>query len=58
MALTGYASSSLVPYTCSSYDFSGRYSNTDWISKNFTGIGANHYELVIRFSVGYMGTWS
>lgn len=58
MSLVGYSSSKANPYVCSIYTFSGKYVNSDYLSKNFTGIGANHYELVIRFNVGYIGTWS
>ena len=58
MDLTGYASSTLTPYTCSSYVFSGQYAANDFLTKNFTGIPLNHYALVIRFSVGYIGAWT
>ena len=58
MSLFGYDSSSLTPHTCTNYTFSGQYTSTDYLSKNFTGIPLNHYALVVRYNVGYLGTWS
>ena len=29
----------------------------DYLSKNFTSIPLNHYAMVVRFNVGYMGFW-
>ena len=29
----------------------------DYISKTFSNIPLNHYELVVRFGIGFMGTW-
>lgn len=58
MALTGYTSSKPSPITCTNYTFSGQYTNQDFISKNFTNIPTNHYSIIIRFSVGYIGTWT
>lgn len=58
MMLASYTSSNLTSKVCSIYTLSGQYIDTDYISKNFTNINASHYQLVIRFSVGYIGTWS
>lgn len=58
MTLAGYTSSQLATRTCSNYTFSGQYTNTDFISKNFTNIPLNHYAVVVRFNVGYIGTWA
>ena len=55
MSLFGYTSSNPTPLTCSNYTFSGQYISSDYIYKNFTGIPLNHYALVVRFNVGYMG---
>jgi hypothetical protein len=43
---------------CGIYNMSGGYVDYDWIAKNYTKIPVNHYNLIIRFSVGYIGTWS
>jgi hypothetical protein len=58
MILASYTSSNMSSHTCSVYTLSGQYIDSDYISKNFTGINPSHYQLVIRFSVGYIGTWS
>jgi len=58
MTLFGYTSSQYTPVTCTNYTFSGQYTNSDYIFKNFTNIPLNHYALVVRFNVGYIGTWS
>jgi hypothetical protein len=58
MILASYTSSNLSSVTCSVYTLSGQYVDIDYISKNFTNINPSHYQLVIRFSVGYIGTWS
>lgn len=55
MSLFGYTSSNPTPLTCTNYTFSGQYIASDYIYKNFTGIPLNHYALVVRFNVGYMG---
>jgi hypothetical protein len=57
MSLTGYTSSKASTVTCTNYTFSGQYTNQDYISKNFTNIPLNHYSILVRFSVGYIGTW-
>lgn len=57
MSLTGFTSSKTTPVTCTNYTFSGQYTNSDYLFKNYTGIGLNHYAIVVRFSVGYIGTW-
>ena len=58
MDLSGYSSSRLIPHTCTNYTFSGQYVSTDYLSKNFTGIPFNHYALVVRFNVGFLGIWN
>lgn len=58
MSLTGFTSSKSTPITCTNYTFSGQYVNSDYLFKNYTGIPLNHYAIVVRFSVGYIGTWS
>jgi hypothetical protein len=58
MSLFGYTTSNPTPKTCSNYTFSGEYSSNDYLYKNFTGIPLNHYALVVRFSVGYIGNWT
>jgi len=58
MSLYGYNSDSLTPVTCTNYTFSGKYTANSYLSKSFTNIPLNHYALVVRFSVGYLGTWS
>jgi len=58
MNLFGYSTTNPTPHTCTNYTFSGQYTANDYISKNFSGIPLNHYALVIRYNVGYMGTWN
>ena len=57
MSLFGYTSTNPTPFTCTNYTFSGEYTANDYIYKNFTGIPLNHYALVVRFNVGYIGIW-
>jgi hypothetical protein len=38
MNLTGYSTSNSNPHVCSNITFSGKYINTDYLEKNFTGI--------------------
>jgi hypothetical protein len=58
MSLAGFTSSQATPVTCSNYTFSGQYTNSDYLFKNYTGLSGNHYAVVVRFNVGYVGTWS
>lgn len=58
MSLAGFTSSSPTPVTCTNYTFSGKYASNDYLYKNYTGIALNHYAIVIRFSVGFIGAWS
>lgn len=58
MSLAGFTSSSLTPITCTNYTFSGQYANSDFLFKNYTGIALNHYAVVVRFNVGYVGAWT
>ena len=57
MSLFGYTSSSPTPLICTNYTFSGQYTADDYLTKNFTNIPLNHYAVVVRFNVGYMGFW-
>jgi hypothetical protein len=56
--LTGYSTSKTTPHTCDVYTLSGQYVAGDFIRKTFTGIPLNHYQVVVRFGVGFMGTWN
>jgi len=58
MSLYGYSSSEPTPVTCTNYMFSGQYTANSYLSKTFSNIPLNHYAVVVRFSVGYLGTWS
>lgn len=58
MDLSGYSTSKPTPQTCDQYTVSGQYVAGDYIQKTLTGIPLNHYELVVRFSIGHIGTWS
>ena len=58
MSLAGYSSTQVSPVTCSNYTFSGQYTSADYLFKNFTNIALNHYQIIVRFNVGYVGTWS
>jgi len=58
MSLAGYTSTKSSTITCTNYTFSGQYTSNDYLDKNFTNIPLNHYALVIRFNVGYIGAWS
>lgn len=57
LSLTGFSSSNPNTFTCAGLPFSGKYVNTDYLEKNFTGIATEHFELVIRFNLGYFGAW-
>ena len=57
MDLTGYISNNPTPTSCGAYQLSGKYTSGHYISKTFTDLGTNHYETVIRFGVGYIGSW-
>jgi hypothetical protein len=43
MDLSNYQSSNLNVITCGNYAFAGDYAKNDYLSKNFTGLGTNHY---------------
>lgn len=58
MDLSGYSSSKPGPQTCDVYFLSGQYVAGDYIQKTFTGLPLNHYQVVIRFGIGYIGTWN
>jgi hypothetical protein len=57
MNISTYNTSSNTIKLCGAYNLSGQYIYTDYISKNFTSIPINHYELVVRFGIGFIGTW-
>lgn len=57
MNYDGYSTNSPSPKTCGIYTFSGAYTGHHYINKKFANIPLNHYELVIRFGIGYMGSW-
>lgn len=56
--LTGYSTTKHVPQTCGMYSLSGQYVAGNYIQKTFTGLPLNHYQVVVRFGVGFMGTWN
>lgn len=58
MDLTGYSSSKTGPQICDQYSLSGQYVAGDFIQKTFTGLPLNHYQVVVRFGVGYIGSWN
>lgn len=58
MDISGYQTSKPVTQICSQYTLSGAYVAGDYIQKTFTSIPTNHYQLVLRFGVGYIGTWA
>jgi len=58
MNYIGYQSTQYTSQTCTFYTFSGKYTNLDYIQKTFTNIPLNHYAIVVRFSVGYIGNWA
>jgi hypothetical protein len=57
MVLTNYITSNAVTQACGVYQFSGRYDSGDYLYKQFT-LPANHYEVIVRFSVAHIGIWS
>lgn len=56
--MTGYSSSKPTPFLCSTYHLSGQYAAGDFLQKTFTNIPLNHYQLIIRFGIAYLGAWS
>lgn len=58
MDLSGYSSSKPTPLPCDQYTLSGQYVAGDFIQKTFTGLPLNHYQVVVRFGVGYIGSWN
>lgn len=58
MDLTGFITSNPTPVTCPNYTLSGEYTANDYIGKNYTNIPLNHYALVVRFEIAYIGTWT
>ena len=55
--LNGYSTSNNTLVTCDKYSFSGSYTAGGFISKTFNNIPLNHYQIVIRFSLGMIGSW-
>lgn len=58
MDLSGYFSSKPGPQVCDQYALSGQYTAGDFIQKTFTGLPLNHYQVVVRFGIGYIGSWN
>ena len=60
MSITGYETSKPETSTCGAYSLSGKYIKNDYISKKFSipNTNGNHYQLVIKFVVAYIGSWS
>lgn len=58
MDISTYSTNKPAVQSCGLYKMSGQYVSGDYIQKTFTGIPLNHYQLVIRFGVGHIGTWN
>lgn len=58
MDISSYSTNKPTTQTCSIYTVSGQYTAGDYIQKTFSGIPLNHYQLIVRFGVGYIGTWN
>ena len=58
MDTSTFITTSSSPLTCNNYTFSGEYTANDFISKNYTNMPLNHYQLVIRFNLAFLGTWN
>ena len=58
MSLVGYKSSKPTTFVCDQYEFAGKYVAGDYITKDFTKIPKNHYEIIVRFGIGFMGNWN
>ena len=57
MDLNGYSTNNPTPASCGDYQLSGQYTADSYIAKTYTGLGTNHYQVVVRFGVGYIGSW-
>ena len=57
MDIGGYSTDNPSPIQCGEYWLSGQYTAGSYLSKTFNGLGTNHYQIVIRFGVGYIGSW-
>lgn len=57
MDLSGYSTTKPTPQICDAYTLSGQYVAGDYISKTFTNFPLNHYQIIVRFGIGYIGTW-
>ena len=57
MSLVAYSATKTTPETCGQYQLSGANVANDYISKTFTNLPSNHYEVVIRFNMGTVGNW-
>jgi hypothetical protein len=58
MDYSGYVTTQTIPKVCGNYTFTGTLTANDYLGKNFTGFPANHYAVVVRFSLGHMGNWT
>lgn len=60
MSLEGYQSSKPESVSCGDYSFSGEYVAGDYLAKKFKipESYGGHYELTIKFGIGYIGSWS
>jgi hypothetical protein len=56
VSLSSFTGSSLVPYTCGSYQLSGQYGASDYLQKLYQ-TSLPHFLLILRFNVAFMGTW-
>jgi hypothetical protein len=43
LSLDGFQTSNSALFNCAAFPFSGRYINSDYIQKNFTGINTEHF---------------
>ena len=58
MDVSNYTTTNASPFLCGNYTFSGQYTANDYLFRNLTGISDNHYELIVRYNVAYIGNWS
>lgn len=64
-AANGYLSSNFTPISCTNtsvlpnvvYKMPGGFDSLDYLFKNYT-FSVNHYSLIVRFSLGFIGVWS
>lgn len=60
MSLDGYQTSNPESVSCGGYSLSGDYVAGDYLAKKFKipESYGGHYELTIKFGIGYIGSWS